>query len=179
MSASIAAGLAISAAYVGLADADLAVPGGAELRSQLDRYGWTVFRRVASHKDVLKKTLEARDRIRREITDAVVNVKLKPDIPDSKAGVWDVAQVVSAVYRDPGATNDDLRLLPPLLDQIFQGDLVVVTNGRRVGWRESFVLSRAEAAIWTIIALTGALARDSGESKAAHAKHLQYLLTVA
>src|SRR5262249_57386085 len=49
--ASLAAAVAVLAGYVTLADADVAVYGGTEIRSHIDRYGWGVFHPVAPPPD--------------------------------------------------------------------------------------------------------------------------------
>jgi len=62
--ASLAAAVAVLAGYVTLADADVAVYGGTEIRRHIDRYGWSVFRRVPSRQDMLQKTAGVRAKLR-------------------------------------------------------------------------------------------------------------------
>jgi hypothetical protein len=167
--ASAATALAVVGGYLSLADADIAVYGGTEIRSQIDRYGWSVFRRVASRQEMLKKTEDVRAKIRGLITETVENVQLRPGV--SEPGiyaplVWDVSQAVAAIYRDPKSAKSERDRLLPVMEQVFQNELLVVVDGRYVGWRDSYTLARAETAIWTVMALTQVIARTPDDSKA-------------
>ncbi len=162
--ASVAAALCVGAAYLGLADANVGVPGGAVIRDQLDRYGVSVLRRFAPHEEVLRKAALARAQIRQGVLAMAATITLNP--ADYKVGVWDVGQAVSAVYRDPDVSRRDLDLMTPLLDQIFRDDMVLIVNGRPAGWLDSPTLPRAESPIWTTLALSEVLGRASHELSA-------------
>jgi len=182
--ASLAAAVAVLAGYVTLADADVAVYGGTEIRSHIDRYGWSVFRRVASRQDMLKKTKDARAKIRAWVTDSAETIRLKPGgnaPPVYGPFVWDVAQAVAATYRDPESATSERDRLLPVLEQAFQDDLLIVVDGRHVGWRDGYALARAETAIWTVMALTQVIdrKRDDAEAKAKFLRQLAIVQEIA
>ena len=58
--AAAAATLMLGLAYLGLADADAPIAGGNELRAQIDRRGWSLFRPVASRGEIVKHAAQTR-----------------------------------------------------------------------------------------------------------------------
>jgi hypothetical protein len=155
--------------YIATADADFDVPAGAEIRRQLDRYGTTVFRPVPVPEDVARTVSESRRRLRAYVVDAVAKGKLA-----SEPSIWSRAQVAAALYRDPDATDDYIRLVAPLLDQLFEGDIPMKLDGRAIGWGGD-VAPRAETTFWVMMALKNALRREGGDGDAMHMRRLQYL----
>ena len=150
----------------------LDVPGGAEIRRQLDRYGTTVFRRVPLPEDVARTLSEIRRQLRAYVVDAVAQGKLA-----SEPSIWSRAQVAAALYRDPDATDHDIRLVAPLLGQLFEGDIPMKLNGRPIGWGGD-VAPRAETTFWVMMALKNSLGREGGDIDAIHTRRSQYLDTV-
>lgn len=153
--------LTFGIAYVGLADADLPIPGGNALRAGLDRHGVGLFRPVAAPAEIVKQVVETRAQVRRGVVEIAAKIKLVPgENPDG--AVWDVGQAVASVYRDPEASRDEVAQLRPLLTQAFRPQMIASDKGRRIEWRDSLTLSRAETPLWVIMALTGAIARAEG-----------------
>jgi len=171
--ASVAVVLLLAIGYVSLADDDVAIYGGTEIRDRIDRYGWSVFRPVVSHDEMLTRASELRAALRNRITGAVKTTQLKPAMEDVFPDVWGVAQEIAAIYRDPGSAKNEMEALLPSLDQMFKGGFLQVVSGKRVGW-PTLTIQRAETPIWAIMALTQVIhrARDDPESKA---KFLRYL----
>jgi hypothetical protein len=166
--ASLVAVLAVAAGYLSLADADVAIYGGTEIRSRIDRYGWSVFRPVASRQEMLKKAADVRAKMRGLILDEAEKIQLRPGAATDRRdhGVWDVSQAVAAIYRDPNAQKSELDGLLPLIDQMFQDELLIVVDGQHVGWRDSVTLTRAESAICAAMALTQVIVRKQDDSLA-------------
>ena len=146
-----AAIVVLSVGFLGLADAGLDVPGGARLRRSLDRYGLTVFRPVQSEKAIATRATNERAQIRSLITGAVA----KGDYPRTDyTSVWEIGQIVAAIFRDRDSSRDDLRLVERLLDHELRNDRVIAEDGQPIGWMDSSALPRVEASLWMILALT-------------------------
>ena len=88
--------------------------------------------------------------------------------------MWDVAQAVAAIYRDRDAASSERDRILTLLEQAFQDNLLIVVDGRHVGWRDGYALARAESSIWTVMALTQVIA-SQGDDAPAKAKLLRHL----
>jgi hypothetical protein len=173
--ACLVACVAMAAIYVSLADNDINVPKSAEIRLALDRHGLSIFRPIPSHDDVVRKAFAVRKQLRKRLVDAVRegNVSVSSD-----ADPWELAQIAAAIYRDPDASNDDIRWLTPLLDQIFQKDFLLISNGKPIGWSMAGISKgRVEPALWMIIALSHALSRKDEGIEPARAKFAGYLQT--
>jgi hypothetical protein len=169
--ACVAAAVAMAAIYVGLADNDINVPKSTEIRRVLDRHGLSIFRPIASHDDIVRKASAVRKQLRNHLVEAVREGKVSSD---SDSDIWTLAQIAAAIYRDPDASNDDIRWLTPLLDQIFQKDFLLMSNGEPIGEEPR----RVEPALWMIMALTHALSRKDAEIETARTKFAGYLQTV-
>jgi hypothetical protein len=63
----LAASLFLVCAYVGLADADVKLPGGDAIRSRLDHFGFTVFRPVMSPDALANAAISLRSQLRRRL----------------------------------------------------------------------------------------------------------------
>ena len=167
--ACLVACLATAAIYLGLADNDINVPKSAEIRVALDHYGLSLFRPIASHDDVVRKASALRQQLRKRLVDAGQEGEVAND-------VWTAGQIAAAIYRDPDASNDDIRWLTPLLDRIFRKDFLLFSNGKPFGW-PSATSRRLETALWTIMALSHALRRKDEEIEAARVRFAGYLET--
>jgi hypothetical protein len=161
--------LLLGAGYVATADADFAIPGGTEIRRQFDRYGVSIFRRVPSRENMAQKLAETRIHFRRFVVDAVAQGKLT-----SEPSIWSRGQVAAAIYRDPDSTKDEIRLLAPLLDPLFAGDIPRKVGGRPIGWGGDLA-PRVETVFWIMMALTHALGREDAEHAAVRARYARYL----
>jgi hypothetical protein len=118
LSTSFASSFAVGATYVGLADANVNVPGGIALRSELDRYDLSIFRRVASKEEISKQATLLRGQIRKSIIADAPKIKLTPS--NEWIGVWDVGQILSAVYRDPDAHGQTFLRFGHCLIRLFR-----------------------------------------------------------
>lgn len=164
--------MAMAGVYVSLADNDINVPKSEEIRLTLDRYGLSIFRPVASHEEVVRKASAVRKQVRKRLVEAV----REGQVSSSDYDIWTIAQIAAAIYRDPDASNDDIRWLTPLLDQTFQKDLLV-SNGKPIGWSSGVDSPRVERALWMIMALSHALSRKDDEIEASRTKFSGYLET--
>jgi len=182
LGASFAAGVLLAMAYIGLADGDFNVPGGANIRRLLDRYELSVLRSVAPREAVLRATADARQQLRTRLLAEIGKGKLNFKL-DTTASVWTLAQVAAALYRDPDAAEDELRPLGPLIDRVFQEDFVLTdSNGDPVGWPGDGPLPRAETALWMIMAMSHALQRKESvieEVRPIYLRHLEMVQQIA
>src|SRR5262249_12338305 len=112
--ACVAAAVAMAAIYVGLADNDINVPKSTEIRLALDHHGLSIFRPIASHEEVVRKASAVRKQVRKRLVEAVREGQVSSSDDND---IWTLAQIAAAIYRDPDASNDDIRRLTPLLDQ--------------------------------------------------------------
>ena len=167
--------LAMAAIYVGLADNDINVPKSAEIRLALDRHGLSIFRPIASHDEVVRKASAVRKQLRARLIDAIREGKVSGE---SDSDVWEIGQIAAAIYRDPDASNDDIRWLTPLLDHVFQKDFLLMSDGKPIGWSAAGTSGRVETALWMIMALSHALSRKDEEIEAARTRLVGYLQTV-
>jgi hypothetical protein len=176
MAASVAAGMLMGVGYLALADVDVPVFRGAEIRNVIDRYGLSVFRPVSDHDEIVKKAFDMRSALRGSIAQEVAKVDLKPGINFDGPGVWEVAQAIAGVYRDPQATKGEIDSLLRVLDPAFGSELLEVIDGHPIGWRDSLnaPFTRAESAIWTVMALTQMIARRSDDPQT-KAKFLRFM----
>jgi hypothetical protein len=164
----IAAGVALAAAYIVLADTGLNLPGGNRLRAAIDHEGWTIFRPVPSEQRVVGKLDQLRGKLRSAIYRSIEANKVRTGTaPRSPVSPWEVAQVAAALYSDRDARMQDAVPLQAILAQVFSHDLVV-RSGEPLGWPEDQPLSRAEAPLpflraeaplYLVIALSRSLAR--------------------
>jgi hypothetical protein len=170
------------AIYVGLADDDINVPRSAEIRLALDHHGLSIFRPIASHDEVVSEASAARKQLRERLVDAIVQGKVTLT-QESTTNIWELAQIAAAIYRDPDTDNDEIRLLTPLLDRIFQKDFLLMSNGKLIGWSGigwsgEGPSRRAETVLWMMMALRQALGRKDDEIKTVRTRFLGYLQTV-
>jgi hypothetical protein len=173
--ASLAGSLLVGAVYLVLADAEVNVLGGADVRRQFDRYGFTIFRPVAPREEVVRKAAQARTQLRQHLVSVLTQGELKLN-RDGYDSVWSVGQAAAAIYRDAGATSDDIQLLTPMFDRIFEDDFPLKLNGKPVGWRGDAGLPRVETALWIMLALTHALKRTDGQiDETIRPKYTKYL----
>jgi hypothetical protein len=176
MTAAVATGVLIALGYLALADADAPVIRGAETRNVIDRHGLSLFRPVPHRDEIVQKAVDVRSYLRGSVTQWAAKVNLKPRINYGGPGVWDVAQAIAAVYRDPGATKGEIDSLLRALDPAFGTDLLKVVDGHPIGWRDGLdvTFTRAESVIWTVMALTQMIARRSDEPQT-KAKLLRFM----
>lgn len=143
-------------AYTALADADLALPGSGFVRQRLDRYGLSIFRPVGDDAATLARGREVRENIRARMTGPIPqnNPQQGPE-----GVVWEIGQVVAAVYREPESTAAELALLPAMVDRVFEPDILNESDGA-LGWHDGYPYLRAETPLWMLIALAAGLRRE-------------------
>ena len=171
-SAAVATFAALALIYLGLADAEFAVPGNTEIQLSIDRCECSVFRRIPTAAEIADAAANARNRIRQQV---IAEVE-RGGLPQGKDGsVWTVAQIASAVFRDPNAGPSDFQRIAPLVRRYFAGDMYNVSDGKRVGWHDMDLLPRVEPALWTLMALATALGRGDMLTPADRQAFLGYL----
>jgi hypothetical protein len=172
--AAAAAAVALVATYVGLADAEFAVPAGAALLRQIDRCACSVFRRIPSATELAQAASLARNRIRQKLTEAIGH----GDVVEGAAGsTWTIGQVSAAIFRDPDAGAADFRLITPMLARVFNSDLYAVSDGRPIGWRDIDFYTRVEPVLWTMMAIAAAVGRSDALAEPEREQFLRDLHT--
>ncbi len=154
--------------YLTLADAELNIPGGTEIRRQLDRFRVSVVRPVARESVIATNISVARQRIRQRLIEAV-------RISDLDRTAWGMGQTLTALYGDPGMTPDELALLPPLMKEMFEGTAIQWKDGIPQEWNDGYSYPRAEAPLWMLMALSAALSRQDALSDAQRNDYMRYL----
>jgi MTH538 TIR-like domain (DUF1863) len=151
------AAVLVGASYVGLADADLAIPQGEEIRRDLDHYGLSLLRPVPAAADLSRAAVNARAPLRRKLLAYAGSGK--PERVGA-ADAWTTGQVLAALVRDHGATADDLKTILPLLRAAFRS-AASGADARNLLIAEDSAgnAGRAEPVIWMMMALAGAIGR--------------------
>jgi hypothetical protein len=144
--------------YLGLADADVPVPGGDAIRRQLDHYGVTVFRPVLDEHEMTRLALDIRASQRKRLLADVASGKIEQEKPLS---AWTVGEVVGSGFRDRDAQAQDLRKILPLVTLLYQSTDPDKPDGHRLTETLDDVGNpgRAEPILWAIMALSNVLAR--------------------
>ncbi len=157
--AALAASL-VGASYVGLADADLAVPRGEEIRRTLDHFGLSLLRPVPVGADLAREDADARARIRPGLL-AYAGSGMPERFGASDA--WTTGQVLAALFRDRATTAGDLTAMLPLFEAALRSepsgaaDARNLLNAKDGAWNAG----RAESAIWMMMALAEAIGRGA------------------
>lgn len=169
---SVAAVLAILLVYAGLADADLEVPGGERLRAQIDRCECSVFRRIPSPDEVARAASASRARLRDLLMTAIVKEKIGVG---TAVSTWEVAQIAAAFYSDRDATPAELERIGKMFDSAFADGVLLIDNGRHVGWKDWDYVPRPESSLWILMAIASALTRSDPIDADEHKVLLRYL----
>jgi hypothetical protein len=170
--------------YIALADKGLDIPGGEALRALLDRRELSVFRPVRNEQEIGV----AADRARRALIERLVRESAegkwvgespaRQDRPKIALSAWVASQAITAVYRAPDATDEQLRAVSKTLDVVFAPGFPVEKKGIKYGWmptRASY--TQAEPALWTVLAAAAALGREgflSDAERKAYEQRLAY-----
>jgi hypothetical protein len=171
----LAASLFLVCAYVGLADADVKLPGGDAIRSRLDHFGFTVFRPVMSPDALANAAISLRSQLRRRLFAGITAGEMSGVGAEHDA--WTIGQVTGSAFRDPNASSDELKELVRYLTPLFQSSEEGKADGR-------YLLSvadnngtpgRAESALWIIMALSDVLARHDVLDRADTARLNEYI----
>lgn len=167
--------LLISVAYVGVADAGLNLPGGASIRTRLDRREASVLRPVRSNAEIRN----AASSMRRELLEALKSGQTKKGgiASNLKPGgsktfeYWSNGQALTATFRTPELADAESRgLLKGFEEHYAPGSTIEGADGKKYGWfaHPKEKRTQAEPAIWTVAALASALGRPgllTGEAR--------------
>jgi hypothetical protein len=163
----LAAGVAASLGYVGLADARLDVPAAPAIRTALDAHDLSVFRHVPSDRELRVSMVGTDGRILAVLDDAGKRTGFdygSQYAPKMVRDQWSSSQAAAGTFvggfESDTEANDQLRTL----EIGFAPGAYVSKDGRPYGWLEySFDSHRnlptqsAESVAWTVLALSEAL----------------------
>jgi hypothetical protein len=184
VAATVGVFLLVATTYLLVADAGLNVPGGANIRTFLDRHDIAIMRHAHSNTEIR----EAAGTFRRELLAALASGQtpngaiapsLKADGPKD-VEFWSNGQALAAIFMTPELTEAEARQFLRGLDAAFAPGLTIEgTDGRKYGWiaHPNEVRTQAEPALWTAAALANALGRQglvTGEARERMLKNLAY-----
>ena len=164
--AGVVAALCLLAGYVALADVGIGIPGGAGIRTMLDHFDVSFFRRIPSE----AATRAAAAETRRAASGVLLDVWAKgnhftfdsPSRPghEKTLQVWDQCQALSGLLRSPDLSKEQLQGLVTELKVTFASDLLVEAGSKKYGFlATSGVYTQAEPTLWNVTALAMALHR--------------------
>ncbi|MEY2552121.1 MAG: hypothetical protein QOG12_2265 [Verrucomicrobiota bacterium] len=164
--AAVVAALLLFAGYIALADVGIGIPGGPPLRTVLDRFDVSFFRRIPSDavtRAAAAETRRAASNVLWEVwttgTQFVADTPSRPGHEKSLA-IWDQCQAISGLLRSPDLTSDQLQALVTELEATFAPDLLIEAGGKKYGFlTTNGAYTQAEPAIWNVTALAMALNR--------------------
>jgi hypothetical protein len=152
------AAVLVGISYVGLADADLAIPQGEEIRRSLDHFGLSLLRPVPTATDLARAVAGARAPLRRKLL-AYAGSGMPERAGASDA--WTTGQVLAALVRDRATTADDLAAILPLFEAAFRSTASGAADASNLLNAKDSAgnTGRAEPVIWMMMALSGAIGR--------------------
>ncbi len=166
-SVALAASVAASVGYVGLADARLDVPGAPAIRYALDAHDLSVFRHVPSDGDLRTSMLRTDGRLLKLLDDDGKETGFDYRSPYAPKGVrdqWAASQAAAGTFVGGFATDTEATDQLRTLERGFAPGVYVSKDGRPYGWLANSLDSTgyspqtsAEGVAWTILALTEAL----------------------
>lgn len=182
--ATIGVVLLVSATYLLVADAGLNVPGGAFIRTHLDRQDSSIMRHAHSNAEIR----DASAKFRRELLSALAAAQTSSGAiaPSLKAGgpkdveYWSSSQALTAIFSAPELSEPEARPLFKGLEAPFASGIPIeAPDGRKYGWiaHPNEDRTQAEPALWTAAALASALGREgfvTGEARERMLKHFAY-----
>jgi hypothetical protein len=187
--AALACGLTslAAAAYVGVADAGLSVPGGNAIRTRLDRHEASVFRHVADDATVrsaaAKITSELRTSLRSRFTkDGLINDS-PPNESPSIAYIAHAQSIAALLARGGAGSSGSSQFATNLerLGTLFRPEFLAKTkDGVNVGWINDPVARDVDSftPLWAAVAICEALqcpeARSDQRSRARLLEMLAY-----
>ena len=158
-----AAVLALPAIYLGLADLDVAVPGGDATRRFIDGANASLFRPLRSTEEIA----EAASASRRTLTGLLASSITKAGWISGQVGkaddvefdAWSSAQNVYALLRGGDLVPEDRRRALTALAYAFEPGQRIEAAGVPYGWSPHFGFdyTEAEPLLWTLAALARAL----------------------
>lgn len=147
----LAAAIIATIGYAGLADDNVAVPGGRSIRTGLDSLGVTLFRPVVAPDVVARDLAQSRSLLRGRLVGLV-------DAPDwlhggTPVSVWTFGQVATALARNPEAESADFARAATELASALTVVPPELVAGRAIGWPEQDRTVRTESTLWTLMGL--------------------------
>lgn len=172
--AGAAAAMLVAVLYLGLADADVAVPGGAAIRRQFDAHGVTVFRPVLDQNAMVTFAKSIRTSQRQRLLADIASGKIEQEKPLS---AWTIGEVAGAAFRDPDTPANDLRGALHLIDLLYHSTDPDKPDGYRLTETLDDVGNpgRAEPILWAMLALANVLGRRDvvdGDKRKAYESYL-------
>jgi hypothetical protein len=157
----VAAGVA-ALAYVAMADRDYPIPGGAHVRTVLDRNAVSWFRPIPERHTIL----EIARRQRNVLADRTL-VDYHPgdlywgriNAPDSEPETWTTAQILAGLSRRPERTREHRRVVMETFPLLFSTKYLNQFENHLAGWvHKKVARPQGEITAWMLIALGQALA---------------------
>ena len=171
----LAASLFLVCAYVGLADANVELPGSDAIRSRLDHFGVTVFRPVMSPDALANAAVSLRSQLRRRLFAGIAAGDMSGIVAEHDA--WTTGQVIGSAFRDPNASADEVKGLVRYFKPLFQSSEEAKADDRYIVSiaDNNGTPGRAESALWIIMALSNVLARHDVLDRADTARLSEYI----
>jgi len=170
----VLAAVLVAISYVGLADADLAVPQGDQIRRTLDHFGLSALRPVPSAAALSRAAAAARAPLRGKLL-----AYAHSGVPERNGAgdAWEIGQVLAALTRDRATTVQDLQAILPLYDAAYRSAPSGAADASNllIAKDSAGNAGRAEPVIWMMMALAGALGRATDLPPAAAAALAQRL----
>lgn len=174
--AGMVAALFLLVGYVALADLGIGIPGGSGIRTMLDRFDVSFFRRIPSEAVTRAAAAETRRAASGVLLDVWAKGNRFTSDSSSRPGhdktlqVWDQCQALSGLLGSPDLTEEQLRTLVAELKATFESDLLIEAGGKKYGFLSSSgIYTQAEPTMWNVTALAMALNRRGllvGEERA-------------
>jgi hypothetical protein len=181
---SVVAIFLMAVVYVAVADAGLNLPGGARIRTALDRNEASVLRPARSNAEIRQVASTMRQELlqalkRSQTGKGGIPSSLNPAVKPSFE-YWSNGQALTAVFSAAELSEADARqLLKGFEEQFEAGSTIEGADGRKYGWiaHPNEMRTQAEPAIWTASALAAALGRPgllTGEDRERALRRLEY-----
>lgn len=183
MAVGVLAALLVAVVYVAVADAGLNLPGGARIRTTLDRNEASVLRPTRSNSEIR----QAASTMRQELHQALKSGQTAKGGIVSNLGPsstrtfepWSNGQALTAVFATPELSAADANQLLRGFDEHFESGSMIEADGRKYGWvaHPKEKRTQAEPAIWTVAALARALGRPellTGDARERALSQLNY-----
>jgi hypothetical protein len=151
--------------YLAMADKGLGIPGGARVRTIIDRHNASVLRPVPKLDEIQRAAVPLRRELFTSLAQArtpngFIKASLKPN-EKLYIETWSHSQALAGMFRTPEASDAELHALLPNLEAPFAAGVPVEAGALKYGWfsHQGDMDTVAEPALWTTAALAAALAR--------------------
>ncbi|MGE0190873.1 MAG: hypothetical protein AB7T63_02420 [Planctomycetota bacterium] len=177
----VAAVVALPLGWVALADAGIALPGGAAIRDAIDERDWSVLRPAPTVEEIQAAVPALRTRLCEALLGLATEDGLLRnafDAPDADTSdVWSSCQALTALFRAPELGSAHAERLRAALEVPFADRHFIEVDGTAFGWlaHAGMAYTEIEPALWTVSALALALARPGFLEGAARERALAHL----